>query len=534
LAGGVDHDVVTRLRGDPRRVQQILTNLISNAIKFTKAGEVSVRVITEQTTDEYAFLRFEIKDTGIGITREAKARLFQPFVQADNSTARVFGGTGLGLTICKRLAESMSGDIGVESHPGKGSRFWVTMGFTRQVELQAEDRDARDFADKRVLIVDDNETSRQFLQKQITAWRINNSWAQSGEEALAMLRQAEADKAPYSIAIIDLYMPAMDGLELTRKINADPLLNRTQIVMLTSLGRLIPGDDLKTVNIAAYCVKPVRQSALFDCLVRVLTQPADAGQSQPAMPLIESSAPAVLRKERILLAEDNLVNQQVALGNLRKLGFDADVVGNGIEVLAAMEAKKYDIILMDCQMPDLDGYQTTKEIRQREKNGRTTWIIAMTANVMVGDREKCLAAGMDDYVSKPLRRAELRAALERVVFESKSLLDESALRNLEGYGADEMAELVELFVATAPKSLTEMKCALEKSNAAELATVAHTLKGSCSNWGASPLRDLCARIEQAGRKGEMEGMADLVANAEKELQRFIDALRSYRKTPCPD
>jgi len=534
LAGGVDPEVVTRLRGDPRRVQQILTNLISNAIKFTKTGDVSVRIVTELETDDYACLRFEIKDTGIGITREAKARLFQPFVQADNSTARVFGGTGLGLAICKRLAESMNGDIGVESHPGKGSRFWVTMGFTRQAGVQAEARETRDFADKRVLIVDDNETSRQFLQKQITAWRINSGCARSGEEALAMLRQAATDKAPYSIAIIDLYMPSMHGLALAREINADLSLNGTRIVMLTTLGRAIPGEELKTVKIAACCVKPVRQSALFDCLLGVLTGPADAGQPQPARTLLESRAPAALRKERILLAEDNMVNQQVALGNLRKLGFDADVVGNGIEVLAAMETKKYDIILMDCQMPDLDGYQTTREIRQREKNGRTTWIIAMTANVMVGDREKCLDAGMDDYVSKPLRRAELRTALERVVIEPRTQLDENALRHLQGYGAEEMAELIDLFVATAPKSMTEMREAVEKSNASDLATAAHTLKGSCSNWGASPLRDLCARIEQAGREGKMAGMADLVADGEKELQRFIDALRSYRKMPCPD
>ena len=364
-------------------------------------------------TETEVHARFEIKDTGPGIAPETLARLFQPFVQADSSTSRKYGGTGLGLAICKRLAESMNGSIGVESTPGEGSTFWVTFRFYRQVEAEIQSQSIHEFVDTRVLIVDDNETSRQFLHKQIIAWRLRNGCAGTGEEALAMLHQSVAEKAPYSVAIIDMQMPEMDGLALVRKINLDPLLSATRLILLTPFGKPVPTDELKAVNVAACCAKPVRQSALFDCLVQVLTRPVKSREPRQPEPFMRPTAPLSLRKERLLLAEDNVINQQVALGNLRKLGYNADVAGNGIEVLKALEKKQYDIILMDCQMPDLDGYEVTKEIRRREREGHRTWIIAVTANAMVGDREKCLGAGMDDYISKPLRRAELRAALER-------------------------------------------------------------------------------------------------------------------------
>jgi two-component system sensor histidine kinase/response regulator len=464
LVGGVEPEVPTKVRGDPGRVHQILTNLINNAIKFTKSGEVAIRVTAQAETETEVHARFEIKDTGTGIPPETQARLFQPFVQADSSTSRKFGGTGLGLAICKRLAESMNGSIGVESTPGKGSTFWVTLRFYRQVEVKIQSQNIDEFVDTRVLIVEDNETSRQFLHKQIIAWRLRNGCASTGEEALAMLHQSVAEKAPYSVAIIDMHMPEMEGLALVRKINADPLLSATLLIMLTPFGKLIPTEELKTVNVAACCVKPVRQSALFDCLVQVLTGPTNASESRQPEPFMRSTVPFSPRKERVLLAEDNVVNQQVALGNLRKLGYNADVATNGIEVLKALEGKRYDIILMDCQMPDLDGYEVTKEIRRRERSGNRTWIIAMTANVMVGDREKCLTAGMDDYISKPLRRVELRAALERGAARPVNPLDDNALRNLMEDGEDGLAELM----ASAPTTIADMPPALGKSSAAEL------------------------------------------------------------------
>jgi two-component system, sensor histidine kinase and response regulator len=309
-------------------------------------------------------------------------------------------------------------------------KFIVLLRFYRQAEVKIQPQNIHEFVDTRVLIVDDNETSRQLLHKQIIAWRLRNGCARTGEEALAMLHQSVADKAHYPVAIIDMQMPEMDGLALIRKINVDPPLSATQLIILTPFGKLISSDELKTVNVAACCVKPVRQSALFDCIVQVLTRATNAKVSLQPEPFMRSTVPLSLRKERILLAEDNVVNQQVALGNLRKLGYSADVATNGIEVLNALERKRYDIILMDCQMPDLDGYEVTRKIRQRERRGIRTWIIAMTANAMVGDREKCLTAGMDDYISKPLRSVELRAALQRGAARSVNPLDDDALTNL--------------------------------------------------------------------------------------------------------
>jgi PAS domain S-box-containing protein len=465
LVGGVGPEFSTKVRGDPGRVRQVLTNLIGNAIKFTKSGEVVVRVTAQTETATEVQARFEIKDTGSGIPPETQARLFQPFVQADSSTSRNFGGTGLGLAICKRLAESMNGSIGVESTPGEGSTFWVVFKFYRQAEAKTPPQSVHEFLDTRVLIVDDNETSRQFLQQQVMAWGLSNGCARTGEEALATLHRSVAEKAPYSLAIIDMQMPKMDGLALARKINAAPLLSKTRLVILTPFGKPIPTEVLKTVRIGACCVKPVRQSALFDCLVQALTHPTNASESRLPEHFNGSTDPLSLPTERVLLAEDNEMNQQVALGNLRKLGYHADVAANGIEVLNALQGKRYEIVLMDCQMPGLDGYEVTREIRRRERSGHRTWIIAMTANAMVGDREKCLTAGMDDYISKPLSRAELRAALERGTAKPVNPLDsDDALPDLKEVTEGELPE----WRASAPTIITNLPLALEKSGPADL------------------------------------------------------------------
>jgi PAS domain S-box-containing protein len=465
LVGGVGPEVSTKVRGDPGRVRQVLTNLISNAIKFTKSGEVAIRVTAQTETATEVQARFEIRDTGPGIPPETQARLFQPFVQADSSTSRNFGGTGLGLAICKRLTESMNGSIGVESTPGEGSTFWVVFKFYRQAEAKTPPQSAPEFLDTRVLIVDDNETSRQFLHQQLIAWRLSNECARTGEEALAMLHQSVAEKAPYSVAIIDMQMPEMDGLALARRINAASFLSETRLIILTPFGRPIPTEVLKTIRIGACCIKPVRQSTLFDCLVQALTHPKKATESRLPEIYMRSTDPLSLPRERVLLAEDNEMNQQVALGNLRKLGYHPDVAANGIEVLHALQAKRYEIILMDCQMPGLDGYEVTKEIRRREQRGNRTWIIAMTANAMVGDREKCLSAGMDDYISKPLSRAELSAALERGATKPMNPPDgDDALPNLKEDAEGELSG----WRASAPRTIAKMQPALEKASPADL------------------------------------------------------------------
>jgi PAS domain S-box-containing protein len=465
LVGGVEPGVPTRVRGDPGRVRQVLTNLISNAIKFTKFGEVAVRVTAQAETEKEVEVRFAIKDTGPGIPPETQARLFQPFIQADSSISRKFGGTGLGLAICKRLAESMHGSIGLKSKPGEGSTFWVVFKFDRQGEAQTQPRSIRKFLDTRVLIVDDNETSREFLHQQIVAWGLSSGCARTGQEALALLHQAVAKKVPYSVAIIDMQMPEMDGLALARKINAAPLLSETRLIILTPFGKPIPTDELKTVRIGTCCIKPVRQSALLDCLLQVLARrPASANDKGLSELFRTSTSPLSPQRQRLLLAEDNLLNQKVALGYLERLGYHADVAANGIEVLNALQGKQYEIILMDCQMPELDGYEVTKEIRRREGRGNHTWIIAMTANAMVSDREKCLAAGMDDYLSKPIRRLELQAALERGAVKPANPFQDDALPTLEEDAEGELAGSR----AGTPPTIAEMPPYLEKSRPADL------------------------------------------------------------------
>jgi len=395
LVSSVAPELPTGLRGDPGRVRQVLMNLLGNAIKFTKNGEVAVRVTVEAQEETNVLVRLEVKDTGPGISRETQARLFKPFVQADSSTSRKYGGTGLGLAICKRLAESMNGGIGVESTPGHGSTFWVTLKFSRP----------------------------------------------AGTTFFARFGSTQS-----------------------------------------------------------------------------LTAPAD---------------PTPHRPERVLLAEDNVVNQQVALGNLRKLGYQADIATSGFEVLEATARQSYDIILMDCQMPELDGYHVTREIRQREGKSRHTYIIAMTAHAMVGDREKCLAAGMDDYLSKPLNRGELRAALRRGAPGPVTPLNADAVRRLATGDDGELAGLVDLFAASAPASIATMKRALADSKTADLSMAAHTLKGSCSNFGASALAEICSKIEQAADAGRLEGTGDLVASAEDELSRLIEALEGHLRSEHP-
>jgi signal transduction histidine kinase/DNA-binding response OmpR family regulator len=427
LVGAIAPDVPSRLRGDPGRLRQILTNLIGNALKFTSNGEVVVRVSKKSETGTHAEIRFEVQDTGIGIPLEAQARLFQAFSQADGSTARKYGGTGLGLAISKQLVTLMEGEVGVESKPGKGATFWFTAQLEKQTgEVETRYPAANDLLNMRVLVVDDNRTNRQILQIQIAAWKMNVGSAPGGEDALAQLRAAVVQGQPYDVALLDVQMPKMDGFTLATAIKSDPAIAGTRLIMLTSMGHILGSAELKQFGIDSYLVKPVKQSRLFDCLNSRARHQEATERDTGAPDLIANSPPDASKTEPefeggpILLAEDNIVNQTVALAQLRRLRYRADAVANGREVLAALQSIPYDIILMDCQMPEMDGYEAAQAIRQLEARSDPpcSWrppvhIIALTANAMPGEREKCLAAGMDDYLTKPIRPAELRAALER-------------------------------------------------------------------------------------------------------------------------
>ena len=406
LASFIEPGTPTRLRGDTGRIRQVLMNLVSNAIKFTKSGEVIVRISCKKENEKECELRFQVTDTGIGIAPEAQKKLFEAFSQADESTTRKFGGTGLGLVICKQLIEKMNGSISLESFPGEGSTFCFTLRLEKQEALPAALEKDHSLVNTRVLVVDDNATNGRFLHDQIIAWKMRNGTANNGKDGLERLRKAVDTGDPYPLAIIDMDMPDMNGLELAREIKADPVIASTRLILLTGFGRRISPAELQAAGITDWRYKPVWQSTLFACLSNALLGPKASPYT-----IVAPLAPPPRRKEHVLVAEDNAVNQKISMALLRKLGYTAEAAGNGLEVLQALEKIPYDIILMDCQMPELDGYETTQRIRRDDP--RPIYIIAMTANAMQGDREECLACGMDDYVSKPVRVDALAAAMDR-------------------------------------------------------------------------------------------------------------------------
>ena len=369
-------------------------------------------------------LRVAVRDTGIGISAEAISRLFQAFTQADNSTTRRFGGTGLGLAISKQLVEMMGGRIGVTSELGKGSefRFEAVLEKQRGEGKPTPSIYRENLFDLRVLVVDDNATNRQILRHQLFAWKMQKGSAANGHEALELLRAAAADGKPYNLALLDMQMPEMDGMTLARTIKSDPAISATRLIILTSMGYAHSQDELKAAGVEAYLVKPVRQAKLFECLVRVLEKDASdrslmKSDDVPASPA-PNPDPAQQFHARVLVAEDNIVNQKVALAQLRGLGLAADAVANGKEALSAIRLIPYEIIFMDCQMPEMDGFEASRMLRVAERSSNYSWkhpvwIIALTANAMSGEREKCLAAGMDDYLSKPVKGADLKNALMR-------------------------------------------------------------------------------------------------------------------------
>ena len=440
----VHANVPSTLRGDPGRLRQILLNLVGNAVKFTGEGEVVITVSLAHHTEQSATVRFEVQDTGIGLSPEGQERLFQPFSQADNSTSRRYGGTGLGLAICKQLTELMGGQIGVESRLGVGSTFWfsATMATQPPDSRSVPDLASQNLRGIRLCIVDDHAINRRILELYATKWGLRCLLAEDGPHALASLHRATAEGAACEIAIIDMQMLGMDGLALARAIKADSVLASTKLILLTSMGQRGEAKAAQTAGYAAYLTKPVHESQLYECLVAVMNPPTSATpgagpfecQSVPT-PLITRHSLAEVKANvisKILLAEDNVINQKVAVRMLEKLGYRVDVAVNGNEVLEALARIDYAAVLMDCQMPEMDGFAATAEIRRREaSNGiqgtggaarvtndappRRLPIIAMTANAMAEDQQRCLAAGMDDYISKPVRLNTLAEVLARWV-----------------------------------------------------------------------------------------------------------------------
>ena len=507
------------IRGDPGRLRQVLTNLLGNAIKFTAAGEVVLETALVEDHPGSVRVRLTVRDTGIGIPADRQAAIFDSFTQVDGSTSRRYGGTGLGLTISRSLVRLMGGRIGVESTPGVGSTFWIELPFERQERVP---RALRALPSRlrgvRVLAVDDNNTNRVILREQLRAFGCRPEEARSGAEALAALQAAVAVD-PFALVVLDMQMPEMDGEQTARAIRGEPAFAGVPLVLLSSMGTRATRQELRAIGFAAVLSKPVRQASLFGALVDVLGRLSEEG-SMPSSSPPPGGSPGAPLNLRILLAEDNPVNQKVALRMLERLGCRVDAVGNGREAVEALARTAYDVVLMDVQMPELDGLEATAEIRRREATrGGHIPIVAMTAHAMAGDRERCLAAALGRWRAPDGAPAETSA--ERPPF------DFTCLRDGCGGDAEFEREVLGHFLTRAPETLARMDTAVGAGDGAELERASHALKGSCRQLGALPLGDLCEALEVMGRGGVLDQARDALATARTEFARVRAVLDSY-------
>lgn len=584
----VQSDLASELLGDPGRLRQILVNLIGNAIKFTHQGEIVVRAekIAETTTD--ATIRFSVQDTGIGIPADRQKAIFDRFTQADGSTSRKYGGTGLGLAICKQLVEAMGGNIGVESTLGVGSTFWFEICFEKAKSGKQDTaplfRKPNRLSEARILIVDDNQTNRMILMKNVEALGCRADAVGSGAKALESLRAAHRSGDPYHLILLDMQMPGMDGEQTARAIKSDPATKNTKIIILTSMGTRGDIDRLEALGCSGYLLKPVKQQLLFDAVVAVLSE-----TTQDHIITRHSLTEKRETGQRILLAEDNPINQKLAVALLQRAGYRVDAVENGLQAFEKATTRQYPLILMDVQMPEMDGLEAARKIRAWEAaNGGHVVIIAMTAHAMQGDRERCLQAGMDDYVSKPLQQKVLFSALERWLAETENAAREKAeekqdysaapflsLTGEDGlFGEDESApqtaassppfviedefpvdappidldavlplfggdqnlitEIFSEYRIHLPERRQEIQAALDSGDAEALCRAAHNLKGISLNLGAQPLGRLAAKIEALSKEAQLDEIRSVLVHLDEEIARaekFISSKILEEKSP---
>lgn len=549
MAVSIAEQVPTTLQGDPSRLRQVLSNLLGNAVKFTEKGEVVVQVSNQKESDDSVLLRFSVRDTGIGIGPEEQKRLFLPFSQADESTTRKYGGTGLGLVISKKIMEIMGGSIGCESFGANGSLFWFTCGFEKGSTGTAYPTDySHELSGLRLLIVDDNATNRAILEHQTAAWGLESTSTDNAMDGLKAMSEAVDAGQPFNLAILDGQMPDMDGLEMARCIRKDATLAETSLVMLTSAAGHAGAREAGAV---ACLSKPVRQSELHRSLVDVLLQKRQG--SQPAPP----PAPAHPTSEigvnaRILLVEDNPVNQQVTLAILKLFGCQAELAQNGLEALDAWAKTPYDLILMDCQMPEMDGYQATTVIRKAEREkGRHTPIIALTAHALQGDQEKCLNAGMDDYLTKPFKHEQLHSMLKqwlgpkgskvgtladgsRQKTASRDLIDSKALDNIRTLetpdNPDILARVIDIYMQESADIMRSLSRAISDKDAETVRQKAHYFKSGSANLGAMRLAELCKKLEHMGRNKQLEN----AENTLKEIEKLLPQVKNILAAQCEE
>ncbi len=531
LRSEIDPEAHPTLCGDPGRLRQVLTNLLNNAVKFTQHGEVVLRVLPQKDVSQSAHgsktaLRFEVKDTGIGLNEDARGRIFEAFSQADQSTTRRYGGTGLGLTISRQLVKMMEGEIGVESEPGKGSTFWFTARFAKHAVGRAAPAKQKPLPAKRVLLADHSGTDRQIIRAQLTALGMRCTSAASGDEALQFLCEAIANEDRYALAIIDMEMPGMNGMELARAIKSDSITKDTRVIMLHSAGQIIDVKDRKNSDVDAFLVKPVKQPQLHQCLASVLgVTPSKRNNTKKQA--TTAASPRPIHDTRILVAEDNEVNRYVILLLLEDLGYTADTVVNGKEALAALQRQSYDIVLMDCQMPEMDGYEASRRIRREfEKPPR---IIAMTAHALRGDREKCLGAGMDDYLTKPIIAAELEAALKKwsPVRNSKAPVDLQRFRDICGDALETMRTVADLYLEQGAELLPAMEMAIRNNDPKHVRSIAHRLRGASLSCGSNSIVPFLNELEELGNSGNLATASVLYQKASSEFAEIRSFLKGY-------
>jgi CheY-like chemotaxis protein/HPt (histidine-containing phosphotransfer) domain-containing protein len=566
----IRHDLPTLVQGDPVRLRQILMNLAGNAIKFTQAGEVVIRAFLEKEDQSTVTIRFKVSDTGIGIPKDRMDCLFQSFSQVDGSTTRQYGGTGLGLAISKQLCRMMNGKIGVESIEGKGTTFWFTSVFKKQPRGQEPSFALpQEIGSKRILVVDDNETNRILLNQQLKAWQCRTDDASNGDDALEKLRIALDNNDPFHIAILDMQMPGMNGEILGRKIKKDILLSNTILIMLTSMGLKGDAKRARDIGFSAYLSKPIKQSQLFDCLATVLGREISSKNTAHCSIVTKYSiADNIKNKIRILLAEDDETNQLVASSMLKKMGFSVIIAENGKQAVESLEKGAFDIVLMDGQMPIMDGFEATREIRKQEKqeNRSPIHIIALTAHAMKGDREKFITAGMNDYITKPVNKDILLEKLNNYI-KSRSLntpseevdskesqsddpkgaktlskdppkdpIDREDLLDIMDNDMDLLKKCFDEFMKSSSQLLENIKIAIDAQNGSTLEKVAHNFKGMLSYLSAKKGSDIAGQLELIGKENRIDSASagELYEELNKECERINKYIIGFKGSTTPE